>query len=1623
MKKQLTLVRSNPMEIYNLCMKAIHFCLPHIPNLKSLNSSYLRLVTSSFLQIYKLDISSKKSELYKLHQTLIISLLQLEGKLHSDYTLTLDQIKISYLNSGDNDFEVIDVLTARTSNIMIANLKLLIIQVMVKRFQASNYAYSDELLKFFLCDDYLDGQFLTNNQKNSLVKLTLALSKCSPSSGFAQAMNIKFLCYLDLFGLRFENYISNMKLEQFVKQVQSTIQTLTALDLVPNFIYNYEILNDHQYFLQTIRFLRPQIKSNKKYVSLNWDSIDPDSNSAQRLLKLLKMPNVNVSLILEELKPFGKLSKVLIEALCVYISPLLKSMATDLNFQNIIIIFVSQPTLLDNSMLKLFDSILLHASKFIKSPEFLDLALIKINGLFMKNNQHKRSRNVSNVFYNMALKVEGPFFKSGFLEKSLKIQKEVYLESKTEDDLNQLSLKFIRACKLSEVELLDIRDIVRLVLDENFLNLFEQQGLLSKIDLIEKRFGRKQSFGSSSIFNFKDYTEENRVLLFILLSKYSSTSQLSPLYQTLKIQQPINQMLCGIYFNDLPIVKNIQKAFGSLQQFEPLIKIFYYLTLEIKSKATSNLPKIVQMYIVNWIARNKGGCVSPFELDFLSKLVSYLRFVNYRKHLDILLKELKKYEAFGGSTNFKEWLIYHRIDNCLTLRMIVDDKHIVQILDSGLPIMDFETNVDELIRTLSFQLLRLRFHLINFNFDEISSCSFLIDKVIKKSLDPLSIKNTKGHNKARFVQVLSLLSNLYFYRSKALAVFGNQIECISSYSKCLKINKLILQLDPENLEALRLLSSSYTNLLQQLIQLGLSKDVDYFIGEFQKFNKSITKFKLLHIQNLLFLCYCYNMLGRDESMTDYKTAADAQYKSLSYMFSASGTTIIDNHKLCFYKLLSDVYCSATDETTMTAVKSQMIQFLEDHERDYSTISRLWRLKYELQYDCTNVQDHSRLSDNPYLSSIYNMLNAKRLLFQALSSLSIDPVFSTMEDSALSIPAANNLDLLGSPVASSAKAKNSQNIKRSIMLLKESKSLILGLFEKLKYLANYQINDIYKILYLDLLTLSSISDDYYNEFIDDCFKLSDYSKHQPFVNEKLILHHVRKSTEEAMVPSFDFDGLDSTKETNRYRTVNQDLLSYLPEDWLVISIDICSFNGDLIISKIDKDSSKPNALRLPLNRHSSRVYGEERFSLGDALMELKDIIAKSDATMSKDRLSNVTTPETRKEWHLERSELDERLKLLLEKIEFCWLGGFKGIFDQRKFSQNQIEDFRSRFLGIVKQNIPSRSSKPQGGSNSGGSNNTLVEIDDFVLELFLRLGDPSELTSVEVLEDLIYFLLDILLFHGEENAYDEIDIDNIYVEVETLLKEHQTSYRGSTVANKHTVLIVGKECRSIPWESLPCLRNSSTTRIPSLSILQHLLQQNAKLDIPKTNGTFILNPSGDLVKTQDRLEPIMEILTANNQWRGIINKKPTEDQVVDLITNSNLHVYIGHGGGESYIRSSTIKKLNQIAPTLLLGCSSALLQDNNLLEPHGTVYSYLIGGCPLVVGNLWDVTDKDIDTFSMSVFAKWGLLASKSKSLQFEYDNDTSVDICQAVMMSRDQCKLKYLNGAAPVVYGLPFNLA
>ncbi|ODQ68201.1 hypothetical protein NADFUDRAFT_39597 [Nadsonia fulvescens var. elongata DSM 6958] len=562
----------------------------------------------------------------------------------------------------------------------------------------------------------------------------------------------------------------------------------------------------------------------------------------------------------------------------------------------------------------------------------------------------------------------------------------------------------------------------------------------------------------------------------------------------------------------------------------------------------------------------------------------------------------------------------------------------------------------------------------------------------------------------------------------------------------------------------------------------------------------------------------------------------------------------------------------------------------------------------------------------------------------------------------------------------------------------------------------------------------------NWFVDICSSQDDESvKYQ---TPKRVNNNQQSSTNNLITPK---TGAKFKFSTDKFR---REYIDIIPHQWYVISINCCPDTGDLLITRFEAYKT-PFMLRLPLIRHATRNNNKALYSVDGGLVELRDIINKSDATALATTLSHIRTREDRENWWSERYKLDDRLKSFLDIVETNWLGGFKGIFTPKIFNHSLKERFKFEVIEILSRHLESRKSNskpcsapsyhdafrsptscnknPFTGTLDTEGTTPIVEVHDKVFELFLGLGDPYKLESSEIMDDLVYFLLDILHFHGEMISYDESEIgdiaSNIKIDIEKMMSHfYKESYFQEFNGFEHCILILDKKCQEIPWESIPCLRNLSVSRIPSLSVLKSQISLfTNKVDggdfrVSKNKGCYILNPSLDLVRTQERLKPRLEAI--RGKWTGFVSQVPSEEALSKALETNDMLVYIGHGGGDQYIRSSKIKSLKRCCPTLLLGCSSGTLKTAGEFEPYGTPISYLIAGCPMVVANLWDVTDKDIDKLSISMMEKWGLMIDNN-----EPDNgESGMSITQGLSESRDICKLRYLNGASTVVYGLPLKL-
>lgn len=502
------------------------------------------------------------------------------------------------------------------------------------------------------------------------------------------------------------------------------------------------------------------------------------------------------------------------------------------------------------------------------------------------------------------------------------------------------------------------------------------------------------------------------------------------------------------------------------------------------------------------------------------------------------------------------------------------------------------------------------------------------------------------------------------------------------------------------------------------------------------------------------------------------------------------------------------------------------------------------------------------------------------------------------------------------------------------------------------------------------------------------------------------------------------------ETARFQ---KDYIDIIPFAWTVVSISLSDSQNELCVTKIQAGAS-PFVLRLPLGRNNSRDIDEQVFDFKQGKNELQEIITAANYTSHSAR--ELKGRDAKIAWWEEREALDVRMKELLENMENVWLGGFKGVFSQHQRRPDLLARFQKSFQLILNKHLPSRQNL---GRKSSAPKITL---DPRIWELFIGLGDVTVegCDFDEPLTDLLYFVVDVLQFHGERNALDEIDFDSVVIETLDALRCYHEAILSSTTGvddNNHTILILDKALHAFPWESLPCMDGLAVSRLPSLSCLRDriLKHKNTGNDsqieghhVDRTSGAYVLNPGGDLKSTQTAFEGTLQNLSG---WNAIVKREPSELEFKENLESKDILLYFGHGSGAQYIRAKAIKRLEKCAVAILMGCSSGALSEAGDFEPYGPPMDYMLAGCPSLVATLWDVTDQDIDRFAKSTFDHWGLFKSevvrnenggkgkgKKKGGQVPVSNKV-VSLAEAVAKGKKACNFRYLTAAAVCVYGIP----
>ncbi|KAL7308034.1 separin protein, variant 2 [Mucor circinelloides] len=480
---------------------------------------------------------------------------------------------------------------------------------------------------------------------------------------------------------------------------------------------------------------------------------------------------------------------------------------------------------------------------------------------------------------------------------------------------------------------------------------------------------------------------------------------------------------------------------------------------------------------------------------------------------------------------------------------------------------------------------------------------------------------------------------------------------------------------------------------------------------------------------------------------------------------------------------------------------------------------------------------------------------------------------------------------------------------------------------------------------------------------------------------------------------------------------------LPINWTVCSLSLDVVNSDLYLVQL-RAKEQPFAVKLPLNRASQRPSDEateDTVQYSDAVNELRAIIQGSDETITNS--ANCHQAGEIEHWWNTRKSLDARLKKLLDNMENQWLSGFKGLLTGRcQEYKEELVKFQKAMNEIIFKTV-----------NSVTTTKLKVELSLAFSRAAVRLGrNPAQ----RDLEDVAYFALSCYEAQNISIDYTKIDFKKLTEHIRLLIaRYHERSVMAGVdstknIPNDHVILILDKHLQMFPIESMPALRPQSVSRLPCLSFLRDRILytqfHNSKeayddfgltatsewtdLTVSKRSAFYVLNPGGDLKDTQREFEPIFKSVP---EWDGVIESMPMELQCKDALQSRDIYMYFGHSAGQAFMRGTTVRQLPNCAVSLLMGCSSGIMEANGEFDLNGYVLNYLLAGSPAVVANLWDVTDRSIDKLTKYMLHSWGML---NKS------NETPKSLVQAVSESRNQCKLGYLIGAAPVVYGIPVYL-
>jgi len=211
-----------------------------------------------------------------------------------------------------------------------------------------------------------------------------------------------------------------------------------------------------------------------------------------------------------------------------------------------------------------------------------------------------------------------------------------------------------------------------------------------------------------------------------------------------------------------------------------------------------------------------------------------------------------------------------------------------------------------------------------------------------------------------------------------------------------------------------------------------------------------------------------------------------------------------------------------------------------------------------------------------------------------------------------------------------------------------------------------------------------------------------------------------------------------------------------------------------------------------------------------------------------------------------------------------------------------------------------------------------------LSCYLTSFDKIENFSDEIVENLINYNSDT------RNSFKIITKDFYANENH---KQNKNKKNSKTVAlrdlyDKQNIihLVISSELANYPIENIPVFYKLPIIRTLSFSFINRRNRnQNefSEFNLCREDIYYLLNPSQDLINTEERLKPLLK---DKMNLSGIIGKNPDKKHLWDNFIRSKFFLYSGHSNGSQYLDNKILRNTQIDTICILMGCSSVKIEN-------------------------------------------------------------------------------------------------